>query len=62
MITIIKHRSDTYKNWKISNPVGYENEIIIVTELPWYLSCFGLKPTRLKVGDGKTPFNKLKFV
>ena len=52
----------TYEEWLETSTIPLDGELIIVTELPWYKSWFGLKPTRLKVGDGKTPFNKLKFL
>lgn len=53
---------DTYKILKEKNPVFSENCIIFVTKLPWYKSWFGLRTTGLKLGDGVTPFNKLKFI
>ena len=52
----------TYKEWLETSVIPLDGELILVTELPWYKSWFGLKPTRLKVGDGKTQFNKLKFL
>ena len=42
--------------------IPLDGELILVTALPWYKSWFGLKPARLKVGDGKTKFKKLKFL
>lgn len=55
-------RRDTYKNWSNINPTPRDGELILVTELPWYQSWFGLKPSRLKVGDGRTSFKKLRYV
>jgi hypothetical protein len=52
----------TYKEWLQTDLIPLDGELILVTELPWHKSWFGLKPTRLKVGDGKTPFRKLKFL
>ena len=52
----------TYKEWLETSVIPLDGELIVVTELPWYKSWFGLKPTRLKVGDGKTEVNKLKFL
>ena len=58
---IIKFRRSTYKNWIEANPVISEGEPIMVTELPWYKSWFGLKPVRIKCGIGKT-FKETKFI
>ena len=51
------HRSPTiclrrgaYKELKTSNPFIADGELVVVRELPWYKSWFGLKPTRLKCG------------
>ena len=52
----------TYKEWLKTSVIPLDGELILVTELPWYKSWFGLKPDRLKVGDGKTLFRKLKFL
>ena len=52
----------TYKEWLQADLIPLDGELILVTELPWHKSWFGLKPNRLKVGDGKTSFNKLKFL
>ena len=52
----------TYKEWLQTDLILLDGELILVTQLPWYKSWFGLKPSRLKVGDGKTPFRKLKFL
>ena len=53
--------SDTYKQWMIVNPIIAENELIVVKDIPWYKSWFGLKPIRLKCGIGKT-FKETKFI
>ena len=47
-------RIDTLKNWKTNNPILRENELCIVI----------IKRDRCKwkIGDGKTPFKKLKYV
>lgn len=53
----------TYKEWlKKKDFIVPDGAIIFVTKLPWYKSWFGLRPTRMKLGDGKTTFNKLKFI
>lgn len=57
-----QHRRNTYKVFVSNNEIFLDGEIIVVTKCPWYKSWFGLKPTRLKVGDGKTTFRKLKFI
>lgn len=59
--TIIKLRRGTYKEWVTKNLIIHEGELIVVTNLPWYLSWFGLKPTALKYGFG-LPFNETKFI
>lgn len=54
-----KIRRDTH--WWLSkvNPVCEAGEIIIVTNIPgWWRR----RKTRIKIGDGKTPFNKLRYV
>ena len=58
----IKFLRDDYKRWQKDNPIIPEGSIVLVLNCPWYISFFGLKPTRLKAGDGKTPFRKLKFI
>jgi hypothetical protein len=58
----VKFLKGTYKQFIKFNPVIADGTIIFVTSLPWYKSRFGLKPTRMKLGDGKTPFKKLKFL
>lgn len=54
-------RHDTYKNFKKHNPVLFEGELVVVTDIPWHKSWFGLCRTRLKYGVGK-PFNKTRFL
>lgn len=56
------HIHSTYKKLRELNPVLKPLVILVVTEVPWYKSWFGLKPTRIKIGDGVTPFNKLKWI
>ena len=51
-----------YSQLHTANLILPDGTFILVTECPGYKSWFGLKPTRLKVGDGKTEFNKLKFI
>lgn len=59
---VICIKRDTYETWKNLNPVIRDGELILVTELPWHKSMFGFKTQRLKVGDGKTTFNNLRFI
>ena len=61
MGTIVKFRRGTYKELKHINPIILDGELIIVYKLPWYISWFGLKPTRLMCGIGKA-FNDTKFL
>lgn len=58
----IQLRRGTYEELTKANLVYLDGELIIVTKLPWFKSWFGLKPTRFKIGDGKTPFQKLRFI
>ena len=58
----VKFLKDTYRKFMEVNPVIPDGTITFVTNLPWYKSWFGLKPTRMKLGDGKTTFKKLKFI
>ena len=53
---------ETYKKCKELNKIIPDGVILFVTELPWYKSWFGLKPVRMKLGDGKTTFKKLRFI
>ena len=61
LTTTLLHRRGTYKEFVNKNPVIYDGELIIVHELPWYRSWFGLKPTRLKAGVGR-PFKETRFI
>ena len=58
---LIKHRRSKYAEWVQLNPIIETGEIIVVTDLPWYKSWFGIKPIRLKYGIGK-PFNQTRFI
>ena len=58
----IQMRRGLYKHLMVVDEVFLEGEIIVVTGLPWNKSYFGRKPTRIKVGDGKTSFSKLPFI
>lgn len=58
----VKFFKGTYKELSTANLILPDGQFILVTECPWYKSWFGLKPTRIKVSDGKTPFRKLKFI
>jgi hypothetical protein len=58
----VKFLKGTYKQFIKANPVIADGTIIFVTNLPWYKSWFGLKPTRMKLGNGKTTFKKLRFI
>ena len=58
---VVKLRRGTYREWMTKNPIVHEGELIVVTELPWYLSWFGLKPTALKYGFG-LPFTETNFI
>ena len=44
------------------NYVIPDGTIIFVTNIPWYKSWFGFRPTRILLGDGVTTFKKLKFI
>ena len=56
---LVSHKRDTYKNWVKVNPIIGDGELIVVTNIPgWWRR----RKTRLKVGDGKTCFRKLKYV
>ena len=58
---MIKFRRDKYAQWVQLNPIIENGEVIVVTDLPWYKSWFGLKPVRLKYGVSK-PFNQTRFI
>ena len=53
---------DDYKKFYNANPVIPDGAFVVETNLPWYKSWFGLRPTRLLIGDGKTKFRKLRFL
>lgn len=59
----VKHLKDTYTKFMNKKdfiiPDGY---IIVVTDIPWYKSWFGLKKTRIKISDGIRTFKQLNFV
>ena len=56
---VVTHRRDTYKNWFEVNPIIGDGELIVVTKIPgWWRR----RKIRLKVGDGKTCFRKLKYL
>ena len=57
----IKFKRGKYTEWVHLNPIIENGEIIVVTDLPWYKSWFGIKPIRLKYGIGK-PFNQTRFI
>lgn len=62
-MAVVKFMRGTYKQFCAAEdkiiPEGY---FVLVTELPWYKSWFGLKRTRLIYSDGKTEFKKLRFI
>lgn len=58
----VKFLRDTYKKFCEVNPIIPDGTIVLVIEIPWYKSRFGLKPNRLTLGDGKTTFKKLRFI
>lgn len=53
---------DDYKKFYNANLIIPDGVFVVVTKLPWYKSWFGLRPTRLLIGDGKTKFRKLRFL
>ena len=56
---IVRTRQGTYRELRKINPVLTNGELLIVTNIPgWWRR----RKTRIKVGDGKTPFNKLRYV
>lgn len=56
---IVKFRRGTYKEWLEKNPTIDDGQLIVVTEIPGW---WRWRKTRLKVGDGKTKFDKLRYV
>lgn len=59
--TRLLQRRGTYKGFMLNNPILFEGELVVVTDIPWYKSWFGLKPTRLKYGTNKT-FKETRFL
>ena len=59
-IEVIHHmRRGNYYEWYCSNPIIEDGEIIVVKNIPgWWRR----RKTRLKAGDGKTPFRELRYV
>ena len=57
----ILQRRGSYAEFVQENPVLFEGELVVVTDIPWYKSWFGLKPTRLKYGTNKT-FKETRFL
>ena len=53
---------DDYKKCYNANLVIPDGAFVVVKNLPWHKSWFGLKPTRMVLGDGKTKFRKLRFL
>jgi hypothetical protein len=53
---------DDYKKIYKANTIIPDGAFVVVTNIPWYKSWFGLRPTRLLIGDGKTKFRKLRFL
>lgn len=47
---------------KYRNTIIPDGTICFITDIPWYRSWFGLKPTRMVLGDGKTTLIKLRFI
>lgn len=62
MKTIVKFAKVSYRIWKSCDNTLVDGSIVFVTNIPWYRSWFGLKPTRIILGDGKTPCNKLRWI
>lgn len=62
MRTLVKFCRATYHECREKNYIIPDGCIIFVTHIPWYRSWFGLRPTRILLGDGVTPARKLKFI
>ena len=60
--TRIQLKYDTYANWSANNPVLKAGEMAIATVDSGVQSMTNLPNIVLKVGDGTSPYNKLKFV
>ena len=59
----IKFIMDSYKNCcKYNDTILRAGTFIVVTDLPWYKSWFGLKKTRVKITDGIRTFKQLNFI
>lgn len=54
----VKTRKGTYWELQKMNPILANGELLVVMNIPgWWRR----RKTRIKVGDGKTPFNKLRY-
>ena len=60
--TRIQLKYDTYKNWSTNNPVLKAGEMAIATVAAGEQSMTNLPNIVLKVGDGTSHYNDLKFV
>lgn len=60
--TRIQLKYDTYANWSANNPVLKAGEMAIATVAAGEQEMSNLPNIVLKVGDGTSPYNKLKFV
>lgn len=55
----IRLRKDSYWAWSLRDPIISDSEVIIVTDIPGW---WRWRKTRMKVGDGKTRFSKLRYI
>ena len=62
MRTLIKFCRVPYKEGCEKNYVIPDGTIIFVTNIPCYRIQFGLRPTRILLGDGVSTFKKLKLI
>ena len=60
--TRIQLKYDTYENWIAANPILKKGEMAIATVDSGVQSMTNLPNIVLKVGDGTSPYNNLKFV
>lgn len=60
--TRIQLKYDTYANWSANNPILKAGEMAIATVAAGEQEMSNLPNIVLKVGDGTSPYNKLKFV
>lgn len=60
--TRIQLKYDTYENWIAANPILKKGEMAIATVDSGVQSMTNLPNIVLKVGDGTSPYNTLKFV